>query len=323
MKGKHGWSLTLASAVFICRTEMYLFAGVMFLYYAWKREWKILPLVYNRPPDLDRLVGCNLWRCDDLLPGMGQIFKYRQVYSRSFRCALYYALTQHFRIGAGASVCCGRRIYSRKETKFRIHYHLQHYRAHAYYTHAGRRGNVPLVGKYRRITIYSRCRSAFGIVAVYGFSEVLERIRPAAGQLIFSLIVLAAAVFQCTMETQPRRWANYDRIILRLTKEFPRDSPVLTLLCNHPAAAYVLDVPPIGGKHLAQLNLETLRQYPQCIVLWEPFFSNSIFSQTKLTKEKILQDSAIEVIDRYRYWNAEYLVLHKKGNSALTSGIDH
>ena len=52
-------------------------------------------------------------------------------------------------------------------------------------------------------------------------------------------------------------------------------------------------------------------------------FFSSIFSQTKLTKEKLLQDTTIEVVDRYKYWSAEYLVLHKKANSALTSGIDY
>ena len=49
LKGKHGWSLLLASMVILCRTEMYLFAGILFWVYVVKREWKLLPLVVVGP----------------------------------------------------------------------------------------------------------------------------------------------------------------------------------------------------------------------------------------------------------------------------------
>jgi hypothetical protein len=82
-----------------------------------------------------------------------------------------------------------------------------------------------------------------------------------------------------------------------------------------------MDVPPAGGKHFARLTLETLRQYPECMILWDPFFSNSIFAPTNLTKEKLLQDSTIEVVDHYKYWSVEYFVLHKKAISSVISGV--
>ncbi len=174
------------------------------------------------------------------------------------------------------------------------------------------------IGELRYIAVVG---PLFGIISVYGFSEILDRMRPAAVQLIFSLIVLGGVVYQCTTVTHPRRWANYDKVVIRLTKEIKQDYPGLTLLSNHPISAYILDVPPAGSKYFAPLTIKNFKKYPECIILWDPFFANSIFSQSRLTKEKMLQDTTIEIVDRYKYWNIEYLVLHKKSSSAELSGI--
>ena len=39
--------------------------------------------------------------------------------------------------------------------------------------------------------------------------------------------------------------------------------------------------------------------------------SNSIFFQTEVTKEMLLQDTTISVLKRCNYWGAEYLLLYK------------
>jgi hypothetical protein len=49
LKGRPGCGLAIASAVFLFRFEMYVFAVLMFFVYLRKREWKILPLVLLGP----------------------------------------------------------------------------------------------------------------------------------------------------------------------------------------------------------------------------------------------------------------------------------
>jgi hypothetical protein len=321
LKGKHGWSLTLASVVFLCRTEMYLFAGVMFLFYAWKREWKILPLV---------LVGPLLWigssalisgdimtffrewagfsRIGKFIPGVSVTRYFMHLHS-------IFGLTQALLFAAGAGFIAARK----RSAEFGIIYStialtlIIHTLAGAEIFHWS-----ASIGELRYIAVVG---PLFGIISVYGFSEILDRMRPAAVQLIFSLIVLGGVVYQCTTVTHPRRWANYDKVVIRLTKEIKQDYPGLTLLSNHPISAYILDVPPAGSKYFAPLTIKNFKKYPECIILWDPFFANSIFSQSRLTKEKMLQDTTIEIVDRYKYWNIEYLVLHKKSSSAELSGI--
>jgi hypothetical protein len=165
------------------------------------------------------------------------------------------------------------------------------------------------IGELRYITVAG---PFFGIVSVYGLSEILERAKSLRMQLTVSIIVLSAAVFHCTVTTQPRRWPNYEKIILNMTKSLKTEFPNMTVLSNNCTVAYVMDVAPSGGLHFAPLNKKTVDQYSECLIFWDPFFSNSIFSQTELTKENILKDTTITVLQKYRYWNAEYLVLYRK-----------
>jgi hypothetical protein len=96
-----------------------------------------------------------------------------------------------------------------------------------------------------------------------------------------------------------------------MTKALRIEYPNLTLLSNNSVAAYVMDVAPSGGPHFAQFNKKTLEKYPECLILWDPFSSNSIFFQTELTKEDMLQDSTIQVLDKYSYWDADYFLLYR------------
>jgi hypothetical protein len=90
------------------------------------------------------------------------------------------------------------------------------------------------------------------------------------------------------------------------------------LLNNNCVVAYALDVPPTGTAYFSPLNKHTLQKYPECLIFWDPFASNSIFSQTELSKEKLLQDSTIQVLDRDNYWKAEYLLLYRN-----SKGMQH
>ena len=87
--------------------------------------------------------------------------------------------------------------------------------------------------------------------------------------------------------------------------------PDMMLLNNSAIVAYALDVPPTGGTHFSPLTKHTLKKYPECLIFWDPFSSNSIFSQTELTKDKILQDSTVLVLERYISGKTEYLLLHR------------
>jgi hypothetical protein len=165
------------------------------------------------------------------------------------------------------------------------------------------------IGELRYIAVVGMF---FGIVSVYGLSEILDRINTGSVQFAVRIIVFSILVFNCTLATHPRLWANYDKVIITLTKALRNEYPELTVLSNNCVAAYVMDVSPTGGPYFAPFNTKTFRKYPECLILWDPFSSNSIFFQTELTKEKMLQDTTIQVLEKYHYWRAEYLVLYKK-----------
>jgi hypothetical protein len=176
------------------------------------------------------------------------------------------------------------------------------------------------IGELRYIAVVG---PLFGIISVYGFSELLDQFPSPNKRLLFSLLVLAAVVVPCTTAVHPHRWVNYESVLIRLTNEIRAEHPDLTILSNHTAVAYTMDVAPSGGAHYAPLNAKTLKQYPDGVILWDPFSSNSIFFQTEVTKEQLLQDPTIHLLERYTYWGAEYLVLQKQSEHPPASAIPH
>jgi len=164
------------------------------------------------------------------------------------------------------------------------------------------------VGELRYVAVVG---PFWGIVSVYGLSEILERIKTVSVKFAISILVFGSVVFNCTSMTHPHRWSNYNRVTMKMTKAARTQYPHLTLLSNDCVAAYEMDVSPAGGPYFAQLNKEMLRKYPECLILWDPFSAHSLFFQTELTKEIMLQDTTVRVLEEYKYFDAEYLLLYR------------
>jgi len=315
LKEKHGWSLAIASAVILCRSEMYIFAGLMFFVYVWKREWRILPLV---------LLGPLLWIGSTTIIS-GDVMTFFREWSKFSNLGKFipgvsvthYVENLHTIFGFAQVVFFISGIVfiarAKRSADFGILYgtiaitFIIHTLAGAEIFHW-----TASIGELRYISVIG---PFFGIISVYGLSEILDRIKRSEVRFIFSILVLSVVVFNCTLMTHPRRWPNYDQVVITMTKALRAEYPNLTLLSNNSVAAYVMDVAPTGGPHFAPFNKKTLEEYPECLILWDPFSSNSIFTQTELTKKMMLQDTTIQVLDTYNYWGAEYLLLYRNNQS--------
>ncbi len=311
LRKKFGWGLAIASLVFLFRFEMYSFALLMFLVYLWKREWKILPLVllgpllwigYSTIISGDVMTFFREWsRFSNLgkyIPGVSvthylenlqTIFGFGQVLlftigvvfiTRAKRNAEYGIIYCTIAINIIINTLAGAEVFNWTGSVGELRY-------------------IAVVGPF------------WGIVSVYGLSEILERIKTIWVKLAFSVLVFSAVVFNCALTTHPRRWTNYDRVIINMTKVARTQYPHLTLLSNDCVVAYEMDVSPAGGPHFAQLNKDMLKKYPECLILWDPFLANSVFFQTELTKEKMLQDTTVRVLEEYKYFEAEYFLLYR------------
>jgi hypothetical protein len=311
LKEKHGWSLAIASAVILCRSEMYIFAGLMFCVYVWKREWKILPLV---------LLGPLLWIASTTIIS-GDIMTFFREWSKFSSLTKFipgvsvthYVENLHTTFGfAQAAFFVAGIVFivmAKRSPDFGILYGtiaitlIVHTLAGAEIFHW-----TGSIGELRYIAVVG---PFFGIVSVYGLSEILDRVKQSGVHLAFSILVLSVVVFNCTLTTHPRRWPNYDMVMITMTKALRTEFPNLTLLSNNSVPAYVMDVAPSGGPHFAPFSKKTLEEYPECLILWDPFSSNSIFTQTELTKMDMLQDTTVKVMEKYNYWSAEYFVLYR------------
>ncbi len=311
LKRRHGLSMALASLVFLFRFEMYAFALILFLLYARQKEWKILPLA---------ALGPLLWIGSSALIS-GDIMSFFREWTDFSRLGkyvegiplTYYAQHLHTVFGIAQIVLFAAgvvlMVVRKRTADFGIL--LCAIAANiAVNTAAGAEvfhwtGSI---GELRYIAVVG---PFVGIVAAYGLSGVLEGLRSAWGKFALSLLVFVTVVFNCTLTTHPRRWENYEKIVLGLTREAHERYPDLTLLSNNSLAAYVMDAPPSGGLHFEKLDARKLAKFPRCLILWDPYSSNPRFFQTGLTEEGLLRDPAISAVDSCRYWNSEYYVFLK------------
>ena len=307
VKGKHGWSLSLASAVFLFRFEMYAFAILLFILSLRRREWRILPLV---------LLGPLLWIGSSAIIS-GDIMTFFREWSKFSHLGkyvpgiplLFYIENLHTVFGTAQVLLFAAGVFFIVRAKRLAGFGVLLCAIAidiAVNTLAGAdifhwTGSI---GEFRYIAVVA---PFVGIVSVYGLSEVLDRVRAPWGEFALSLTVFGAVVFNCTLTTHPRRWENYERVVITMTGALRAEYPDLTLLSNNCIAAYVMDVPPSGGPHFEKLDEGMIEKYPRCLILWDPYSSNPRFFQTGLTTGKLLRDPTLVVVDRYAYWDAEYI----------------
>jgi hypothetical protein len=307
LKGRHGWSLALASAVFLFRFEMYAFALMMFFIYTWRREWRILPLLILGPL---LWIGSSAIISGDVMTFFREWSKYANLGKYvSGVPVMYYAGNLHTVFGiAQTGLFAAGVIFIAREKRFAEFGILLCAIAINIFVNTLAGAEVfhwtGSIGEFRYIAVVAPFT---GILSVYGFSAALDRLKQSWIKQAFSALVFSFVVFNCTLTTHPRRWENYERIVITMTQQLRAEYPDLTLLTNNPIAAYVIDVPPSGGPHLEKLDAGTLAQHPHCLVLWDPYSSNPRFFQTGLTKESLLRDPTMAVLDRYSYWNGEYI----------------
>jgi len=303
--------MACASAVILCRSEMFIYACLMFAVFIYRREWKILPLIMVGPLiwiGSTTIISGNIltffreWKhftdLGKFIPGASLTHYIENLHTT-------FGIVQTILFAAGVVLVAR----AKRTGEFAVLYAtiaitlIFHTIAGAEIFHW-----TGSIGELRYIIVVG---PLFGIVSCYGLSELFERIASLGMRTAVSILIFGIMVFNCTLTTHPRLWANYNRMVIALTTEMRRDYPHLTVLSNNPIVAYVMDVSPAGGSQYALFNKETFKKFPECLILWDPFSSNSIFYQTELTKEMMLQNPAIQVIKKVNYWSAEYLLLYK------------
>ena len=311
LKGKHGWSLAIASAVFLFRFEMYGFALLMSFIYMRTREWRILPLVLLGPL---AWIGSSAIISGDVLTFFKEWSHFsdlgKYVTGSSFT---HYFENLHTIFGFVPMIFFAVGVIfialSRRSAEFGTIYFILalgiivNTLAGAEVLHW-----TGSIGDFRYVAVVA---PFIGLVSAYGLSEVLERAKVPWAQLVLSIVIFSAVVVNCIVTTHPRRWSDEDQVVITLTQALRSEYPDLPLLSNSYIPAYVMDVPPWGGTHFARLDSDMLKKYPDCVILWDPFLANPRFHRTELTQEKLLQDTTMLVVKKYKFRDEEYLVLYR------------
>ncbi|HTY60050.1 MAG TPA: hypothetical protein VMF59_14610 [Bacteroidota bacterium] len=315
LKGKDGWSLALASCVFLFRFEMYGFALLLFLLLLREKKWRILPLVLAGPLVW---IGSSALISGDLMTffrewsDFSHLGKYVPGISLTFyleNLQKIFGITQVLFAGAGILLIIRRR----RTADFGILLFaiamniIVNTLAGAEVLHW-----TGSIGEFRYVAVVG---PFVAVIATFGLSEILEAIRPAWGKIVLEVAVIGAVAFNCTLSTRPRMWENYEKIVLNLARAAHAEYPEVTLLSNNSLAAYVYDVAPSGGPHYRKLDARMVAKFTRCLILWDPYSSNPRFFQTGLSAESMLRDSSLTVADQYTYGDSSYIVFLKRAGN--------
>jgi len=328
LKGRHAASLAIAALGIMCRPEAYIFAIDLFLAYLRRREWKLLPLV---------LLGPLVWIASttmisgNVMTFFSQWAAYSNVEKYMTGISLvYYVENLHTVFGVAQVLLFAAGVFviarSGKSADAAIPYAFIAATI-ALNTLSGSEllhwtGSV---GDLRYIAVAG---PFVALVAASGLSAIIEWMRPSYARSHISAAVLALVVFNCVLTAHPHRWSYHDRISIGMAQTARAANPGLTLLNNNPAVQYEMDAAPSGGPLYAALTKESLAHLDNCLILWDPYTANSIFSPTGLSKEAMLGDPSITLLERFHYGAAEYLLFRKHASIVLTrtpipSGINY
>jgi hypothetical protein len=317
VKGKHGASMTIASLAIMCRPEAYLFAGIMFLVYLREREWKVLPLVF---------IGPLLWIASttiisgDVMTFFTEWSKYSSLKKNVPGVSVFFYLENLpgiFGIVQVALFTAGVIMIARakRSADFIIIYAaiattiiLNTMTGAEVFHWTGSIADV------RYLTVVG---PFFGIVSLYGISFFLEHFHSRNVRTAISACLFAAIVFNCTLATHPRRWENYDKVVIDMTHAAQHEYPGVTVLSNNPIVQYIMDAAPTGGESYAPFNKKMLLAHPVCLILYDDPTANSFYHRSNVTKLQLLRDPAVVISDQYRYANTEYLLLYRHSHEDL------
>ncbi len=317
LRNRHAASLAIASLGIMCRPEAYIFAGILFVAYLRRREWTLLPLVLLGPIvwiASTTVISGNITTFFTQWAGYSNVEKYMTGISLAYyveNLHIVFGIAQVLFFAAGAVVIAR----SGKSADAAIPYafiaatvllntlsgsELLHW--------------TGSVGDLRYIAVAG---PFVALVSAYGLSAIIEAARPSYARSQLSAAVICLVVFNCIFTARPHSWSNHDRVSIEMTRAARTGYPGLTLLNNNPVVQYEMDAAPTGGPMYAVLNRETLARFDNCLVLWDPYTANSIFSRTGLTTEAMLRDSSLTLIEQYRNGNAEYLLFRKQSPTGL------
>lgn len=289
-------SLTVASAVFLCRYEMSILAVLIFLAAIRHRKYSALPFA---------IIGPALWYVSSLLftgdPGwlLREFVKFGSL-PKFIQGTTWYHYFQHsFSIFGVIQVLLAivslLFALSRRRVRFAIPL-LTILWCFAFNTIASAEQFhwSPSVGDFRYLATVAPFVALFSL-------DGLSNIMDLSGRIPFSKVIppllAIIMIFNAVSFVRPHRISPYEVAVMTATRKAAEDSSDAPILSNHWASRYALMSRGSEMKRLRGLTRLNYLEYPREYVVWDSQIANSMFSQQALTLEDVRKDSAVRLVE--------------------------
>lgn len=300
IKDKPASAMTAASMIFVFRTEYFYVAGLFFLIYAFKKNFKVLPLI---------ITGPVLWYLYTTIATgnptqfFHEILLHTQLLKIDAGVDWYYYLLHSFKIFGLIQIIF--LIFAvviliiKKQVKDYILILIIVFSGIVLHTLLALKGlNLTCsIGQLRYVAVIG---PMLGIVSAYGLNSFLEIIKNKVIRLMTSLILIfilfASGPFVTPFHNKSGIEKKSEYISEFVSKEYP-DHVVLSQLHQ---LANAMDEPYTGGKTFQKLNETNLVKYEKSIIVWCNYMEGSPFVDGNVTLKDLEKMPNVKLIKEFK-----------------------
>jgi hypothetical protein len=300
IKDKPLQTMIASSLIFLFRTEYFYAAGIFFLIYAYKKNYKVLPWI---------LFGPSLWYVYTTLITLnpGQFFYDMTLHSRLPRIDAgvdwYYYLLHSGKIFGFLQmlffvVAIFTLVIKKQIKEYWIPIVIAFLGLAIQTLFALKGFNITCsIGQLRYVAVVG---PMIGIVSVYGLGKTLDIIKNKYLFVFLSVLIFAFMYIFGPYSTPWHSKFKIDQISEKISADAKENYKDYVVLSNMHQLANAMDEPSSGGNTYKNLTTTNLMKYDKAIIVWCRDLEGSPFVEENVTLSKVIANPGVELLREYK-----------------------
>ena len=177
------------------------------------------------------------------------------------------------------------------------------------------------IGQLRYVAVIG---PMIGIVAAYGLGYFFDSIKNKIVFLIVSLLLFALMYIFGPYSTPWHNKYKIDQLSEQIVSDAKLNHPDYFILSNLHQIANAIDEPQTGGEKFKMLNMTTMNKYQKCTIVWCRDLEDSPFVEDNVTLDKITTYPGVKLLKEYKDtvnngYSAPIYQFRKEGDEFKTS----
>jgi len=153
------------------------------------------------------------------------------------------------------------------------------------------------IGQLRYVAVIG---PMIGIVAAYGLSSIFDAVK---NKIVFAIVSIIMFALMYILGPYSTPWHNkfkIDQVSEQIVNEAMANHPDYFILSNLHQVANAMDEPEIGGEKFKLLNMTTLNNHQKCIIVWCRDLEDSPFVEDNVSLDKITTYPGVQLLKEFK-----------------------